>query len=78
MTKTIATAAALAMALGYAAVPTMVSANKGGSNDAAALCNGGLADALGVSQGSCVKLVKDGDAVSVCKALKDLDLLLCL
>lgn len=75
MKKSIAFAASLAMAMSYAAVPTMASANKGGSNDVAAACNGGLADALGISQGTCVVALKDGDAIGLCKLLKDRDLL---
>jgi hypothetical protein len=75
MKKLFAYAAPLVMAMSFTVAPTTLHANPGGSNAAAKACNSGLADAIGVSVGTCVKLFKDGDAVSVCKALKDLGLL---
>ena len=55
--------------------PTTVAAAPGGKSAAAQACNSGLADAIGVSVGTCIALLADGDAHAVCKALKDLDLL---
>lgn len=75
MKKLFAYAAPLAMAMSFSAAPTALYANPGGSNAVAHACNAGLADNLGVSVGTCVKLFKDSDAVGICKALKDLGLL---
>lgn len=76
MKKLLAYAAPLALAVsGMAVVPTAVQAAPGGSSAAAQACNSGLAERIGISVGTCVNLFRDSDAQSICKLLKDLDLL---
>lgn len=70
------TAAVLALSLsGTVAIPSAAFAQPAGSSDIATTCNGGLAEALGISVGTCVQLLRDGDAVASCKFLKDAGLL---
>ena len=76
MKKTIAVMASLVLASSSLAfAPTAATAAPGGKSAAAQACNDGLAEAIGVNVGTCIALLADGDAQSVCKALKDLDLL---
>ncbi|BDW81995.1 hypothetical protein MACH24_14330 [Erythrobacter sp. Dej080120_24] len=76
MKKLLAYAAPLALAVsGMAVVPTAAQAAPGGNSAVAQACNSGLAEQLGVSVGTCVNIFKDVDAHSICKVLKDLDLL---
>jgi hypothetical protein len=76
MKKLMAYAAPLALAVsGMAVAPTAAQAAPGGNSAVAQACNSGLAEQLGVSVGTCVNIFKDVDAQSICKVLKDLDLL---
>lgn len=76
MKKSIGYAAAAALALsGMAMAPTAATADPGGKSAAAQACNSGLAEAWGVTVGTCIAILADGDAHAVCKLLKDLDLL---
>lgn len=76
MNRFTATTAGVALALaGTATLPTPALAEPGGSSEVARMCNSGLADALGMSVGTCIQLLRDGDAVGICKFLKDADLL---
>lgn len=75
MKKFLAYAAPLAMALSVnVAMPTAAVAAAGGASATAELCRE-IAEAEGVSVGSCVVYLQRLDAVGFCKLLKDVNAL---
>ena len=66
---------ALALAMTSATLPAAAHAAPGGSSAVAKACNGGLAEQLNISVGTCIQYFRDLDAVGICKLLKDADAL---